>query len=112
MQKQGDEKKLRPEQDQNRPGKESKLKPEADTSPVQQINKLLGKVALITGGDSGIGKATALLFSENGADIVIAYLNESEDAKDTQKEIKEMGRKCYIIKGDLSKRAIAREQCK
>lgn len=103
MQKQGDEKKLRPEQDQNRPGKESKLKPEADTSPVQQINKLLGKVALITGGDSGIGKATALLFAENGADIVIAYLNESEDAKDTQKEIKEMGRKCYIIKGDLSK---------
>ena len=103
MQKQGDEKKLRPVQDQNRPGKESKLKPEADTSPVQQINKLLGKVALITGGDSGIGKATALLFAENGADIVIAYLNESEDAKDTQKEIKEMGRKCYIIKGDLSK---------
>ncbi len=103
MQKQGDEKKLRPVQDQNRPGKESKLKPEADTSPVQQINKLLGKVALITGGDSGIGKATALLFAENGADIVIAYLSESEDAKETQKEIKEMGRKCYIIKGDLSK---------
>mgnify|MGYP001473386918 CR=1 FL=1 len=103
MQKQGDEKKLRPEQEQNRPGKESKLNPEADTSPVPQINKLLGKVALITGGDSGIGKATALLFAENGADIVIAYLSESEDAKKTQKEIKEMGRKCYIIKGDLSK---------
>lgn len=103
MQKQGDEKKLRPKQEQNRPGKESKLNPEADTSPVPQINKLLGKVALITGGDSGIGKATALLFAENGADIVIAYLSESEDAKKTQKEIKEMGRKCYIIKGDLSK---------
>ena len=103
MQKQGDEKKLRPKQEQNRPGKESKLNPEADTSPVPQINKLLGKVALITGGDSGIGKATALLFAENGADIVIAYLSESEDAKETQKEIKEMGRKCYIIKGDLSK---------
>lgn len=105
MQKQGDEKKLRPKQKQNRPGKESKLNPEANTSPVPQINKLLGKVALITGGDSGIGKATALLFAENGADIVIAYLSETEDAKQTQKEIKEMGRKCYIIKGDLSKEA-------
>lgn len=103
MQKQGDEKKIRPKQEQNRPGKESNLNPESDTSPLPQVNKLLGKVALITGGDSGIGKATALLFAENGADIVIAYLNESEDAKETQKEIKEMGRKCYIIKGDLSK---------
>ena len=103
MQKQGDKKKLRPKQEQNRPGKESKLKPESITTPMQQVNKLLGKVALITGGDSGIGKATALLFAENGADIVIAYLSETEDAKETQKEIKEKGRKCYIIKGDLSK---------
>ena len=103
MQKQGNEKKLRPQQKQNRPGKESNLKPQSDTSPIQQINKLLGKVALITGGDSGIGKATALLFAENGADIVIAYLSETDDAKETQQEIKEMGRKCYIIKGDLSK---------
>ena len=112
MQKQGDEKKLRPKQEQNRPGKESKLNPEADTSPIPQINKLLGKVALITGGDSGIGKATALLLAENGAEIVIAYLSETEDSKETQKEIKEMGRKCYIIKGDLSKEAIAKGQCK
>ena len=103
MQKQGDEKRLRPQQEQNRPGKESKLKPDADTSPINQIDKLSGKVALITGGDSGIGKATALLFAENGADIVIAYLSETKDAKETQKEIKKMGRKCYIIKGDLSK---------
>lgn len=103
MQKQGDKKKLRPKQEQNRPGKESKLKPESITTPMQQVNKLFGKVALITGGDSGIGKATALLFAENGADIVIAYLSETEDAKETQKEIKEKGRKCYIIKGDLSK---------
>lgn len=103
MQKQGDEKRLRPQQEQNRPGKESKLNPDADTAPINQIDKLSGKVALITGGDSGIGKATALLFAENGADIVIAYLSETKDAKETQKEIKKMGRKCYIIKGDLSK---------
>ncbi len=102
MQKQGDEKKLRPKQEQKRPGKQANLKPTSDTSPKKQINKLEGKVALITGGDSGIGKATALLFADNGADIVIAYLNETEDARDTQKEIQDMGRKCYIIKGDLS----------
>jgi NAD(P)-dependent dehydrogenase (short-subunit alcohol dehydrogenase family) len=60
-------------------------------------------VALITGGDSGIGKATALLFASHGADISIAYLSETEDAIATQKEIEKMGRKCLLIKGDLSK---------
>jgi len=109
MQKQGDEKKLRPSQTQRRPGKESKMKPAPDTSPVNQINKLAGKVALITGGDSGIGKATALLFAANGADIAIAYLSETDDAKTTQKEIRDMGRKCLLLKGDLSKEVNCRK---
>lgn len=105
MQKQSEEKKLRPKQKQRRPGKESTMKPVPNTEPVKQENKLDGKVALITGGDSGIGKATALLFAANGADIAIAYLSETDDAKATQKEILEMGRKCLLIKGDLSKEA-------
>lgn len=103
MQKQSEEKKLRPKQAQRRPGKESKMRPVPQTEPVKQENKLKGKIALITGGDSGIGKATALLFATNGADIAIAYLSETDDAKATQKEIREMGRQCLLIKGDLSK---------
>ncbi|WP_298650287.1 glucose 1-dehydrogenase [uncultured Proteiniphilum sp.] len=103
MQKQSEEKKLRPKQKQRRPGKESKMTPVPNTEPVKQENKLDGKVALITGGDSGIGKATALLFAANGADIAIAYLSETDDAKATQEEIREMGRECLLIKGDLSK---------
>lgn len=103
MQKQSEEKKLRPKQEQRRPGKESKMRPVPQTEPVKQENKLKGKIALITGGDSGIGKATALLFATNGADIAIAYLSETDDAKATQKEIREMGRQCLLIKGDLSK---------
>lgn len=103
MQKQGDEKKVRPNQTQKRPGKETNMKPEPDTSVKKVSKKLEGKVALITGGDSGIGKATALLFAAHGADIAIAYLSETEDAKNTQKEIQEAGQKCVLIKGDLSK---------
>lgn len=105
MQKQSEEKKLRPKQKQRRPGKESTMKPVPNTEPVKQVKKLEGKVALITGGDSGIGKATALLFAANGADIAIAYLSEADDAKTTQEEIRKMGRKCLLIKGDLSKEA-------
>lgn len=103
MQKQGNEQKLRPKQTQKRPGKESTMKPLPETEVKKISKKLEGKVALITGGDSGIGKATALLFAAHGADIAIAYLNETPDAKATQKEIQETGQECILIKGDLSK---------
>lgn len=96
-------KKLRPSQSQSRPGKEKELSPEPITKPKEYPNgKLAGKVALITGGDSGIGKAVALLFAQQGADIAIAYLNEHEDATTTQKEIENYGRKCLLIPGNLS----------
>ncbi len=85
-----------------------KLDPEPNTTPISQSNKLEGKVALITGGDSGIGKATALLFAANGADIAIAYLDDDKDAKSTQQEIEKLGRECLLIEGDLSKE----ENCK
>jgi len=100
---------IRPKQSQRRPGKESKMRPEPKSDPVESNDKLKGKVALITGGDSGIGKATALLFASHGADISIAYLSETEDAKTTQKEIEKMGRQCLLIKGDLSKESNCRK---
>lgn len=99
-------KSIRPEQSQPRPGRQDKLRPVSETYPIQYPRgRLRGKVAVITGGDSGIGKATALLFAAEGADILIAYLSETQDARQTQKEIELMGRKCMIVKGDLGKEA-------
>jgi NAD(P)-dependent dehydrogenase (short-subunit alcohol dehydrogenase family) len=63
--------------------------------------KLEGKVALITGADSGIGKAVAIAFAREGADILISYLNEDDDAKDTAKWIEEAGRKAILLPGDI-----------
>lgn len=95
--------KIRPLQKQNKPGLEAKLSPAPESEPIQQNGKLEGKTAIITGGDSGIGKATALLFAAEGADIVISYLRETSDAKETKKEIEKLGRKCILIKGDLGR---------
>lgn len=96
--------KIRPEQKQRRPGFEKNMSPEPITQPLYyESGKLKNKVALITGGDSGIGKAVALLFAKEGADIAIVYLSETTDAKQTQKEVESYGVKCTLIKGDLSK---------
>ena len=103
MQKKNKEK-VRPEQAQKKPGLEKNLKPIPETEPIANPSgKLEGKVAVITGGDSGIGKATAILFAQEGCDVVIPYLSETVDAKGTQKEIQALGRKCILIKGDLGK---------
>lgn len=98
-----------PPQHQNKqPGIESKMHPE----PIfldpnyQGSGKLAGKVALITGGDSGIGRAVACLFAKEGADIYIHYLNEHEDAKTTQHIIHGLGQKCWLSHGDLTSYAV------
>lgn len=98
-------KKIRPQQKQRRPGLEKEMNPIPETNPINypKEGKLKNKVALITGGDSGIGKAVALLFAKEGADIVISFLSETKDAKQTQKEVEAFSRKCTLIKGDLSK---------
>ena len=70
--------------------------------------KLKGKVALITGGDSGIGAAVAIAFAKEGANVAIAYLDEHEDAKRTQKRVEELGQRCLLLPGDLRKK----KQCK
>ncbi len=103
MQDQKETKKARPQQSQRRPGQEYAMKPVPESEPLKQHKKLAGKVALITGGDSGIGKAVALLFALHGADVAIAYLSETEDAKATQKEVRDLGQECLLLKGDLSK---------
>src|SRR6187455_29010 len=104
MQKQGKSKQLRKPQSQARPGNESAMlpKPVSNYSKSSQIGKLKGKIALITGGDSGIGKAVAILFAKEGADIAIAYLNEHKDAHDTASIISKYNRRCFLIPGDLS----------
>lgn len=72
-------------------------------------DRLLNKVALITGGDSGIGKAVALAYAREGADVAIAYLNELEDAEDTKELIEAKGRKCILISGDLGEESFCIE---
>jgi NAD(P)-dependent dehydrogenase (short-subunit alcohol dehydrogenase family) len=105
MQKGNKKRQVRPPQHQPRPGSEKNLKPQPvfDYTDKEGTNKLAGKIALITGADSGIGKAVAILFAKEGADVAIAYLNEHADAKDTALIIQsKYNRKCLLIPGDLS----------
>ena len=84
------------------PGHESKLTPKPDWEPrYPGSGRLDGKVALVTGGDSGIGRAVAALFAREGADIAIAYLCEHDDAKKTKAIVEKEGRKAITIAGDL-----------
>ncbi|EJO5346785.1 SDR family oxidoreductase [Clostridium botulinum] len=77
-------------------------KPIFDNPDYKASSKLINKVALITGGDSGIGRAVAIAFAKEGADISIIYFDEHEDAKKTQNIIEGLGRKCLLIPGDIS----------
>ncbi len=102
MQKAGKKKPLRKPQSQLRPGEESKMNPRPEVrTEYKGSGRLKNKVALITGGDSGIGRAVAVLFAKEGADIAIAYLNEHRDAKDTMRMVEEHGRECILLPGDL-----------
>ncbi len=95
---------LQPPQSQDQqPGKESEMtpKPKADDPQYRGSGKLEGKVALITGGDSGIGRAVAIAFAKEGADVAIAYLNEHDDAKETKQLVEAQGRRAVAIAGDI-----------
>ena len=93
-----------PKQHQMKPGAESALDPAPlyDAPFYRGSRKLENKVALITGGDSGIGRAVAILFAREGADVAIAYLNEHADALTTKAEVEDEGRRCLLIAGDVS----------
>jgi NAD(P)-dependent dehydrogenase (short-subunit alcohol dehydrogenase family) len=92
------------------PGTEREMTPQADhgETSYKGSGKLAGKKAIITGGDSGIGRAVAIAFAREGADVLIAYLNEDEDAQETAKYIKEAGRKAVLVAGDIREE----EHCK
>ncbi len=96
--------KLQPKQEQSqRPGIEAEMTPKPDSGmeSYRGSDKLLNKVALITGGDSGIGRAVAIAFAKEGADVAIIYLNEHEDAQATQQQVEQIGRRCITIAGDI-----------
>jgi len=92
-----------PQQQTHRPGIESEMTPRPKAEDADHIgsHKLRSKVALITGGDSGIGRAVAIAFAREGADIAIVYLNEHKDADETKRLVEKEGRRCVTIAGDV-----------
>lgn len=100
------EENIRPEQEQDQqPGLENEMTPLPEYMPKKPGLKLAGKVALITGGDSGIGRAVALAFVMEGASVLISYLNEDVDAEKTMEEIKKVGGMATSMAGDVSDEA-------
>ena len=99
-----------PTQQQQPPGHESDLTPKADhgETSYQGSGKLLDKATVITGADSGIGRAVALAFAREGADVLIAYLNEHEDAQETARLVEEAGRRAVLVPGNLAEPAHCR----
>lgn len=97
-----------PQHQHQRPGVESKMKPQPQFAGSGAPDKLHGKVALITGGDSGIGRAVAVAFAREGADVSIAYLEERGDAEDTRAAVQALGRRCIALEGDAGDEAFCR----
>jgi NAD(P)-dependent dehydrogenase (short-subunit alcohol dehydrogenase family) len=93
-----------PQQHLQKPGQEAELKlaPMYDAPHYKGSEKLGGKIALITGGDSGIGRAVAVLFAREGADIAITYLSEHADAEETKQAVEKEGRRCIAFSGDVA----------
>lgn len=102
---------LPPQHQNSQPGVESKMdpRPVSEDYSYQGSNKLKDKVAIITGGDSGIGKAVAIHYAKEGANVVIVYLNEHDDAKETKRQVEEEGQKCLLLSGDIGDEAFCEE---
>ncbi len=98
-----------PSQPQTVPGSQPKMDPVPDCGEQTYVGhgRLEGKKALITGGDSGIGRAVAIAYAREGADVAISYLDEHEDAKETARWVEAAGRKCLLLPGDLAQK----QQC-
>lgn len=105
----GQEQTLPPQVQDRQPGHETEMNPRPDYEPrYPGSNRLQGKTALITGGDSGIGRAVSVLFAREGADVAIIYLDENEDAQTTKQLVEREGRKCLTIAGDVGDPAFCR----
>ncbi|HEX5634615.1 MAG TPA: SDR family oxidoreductase [Gemmatimonadales bacterium] len=101
-----------PAQHQEPPGIEARMRPRPEYEAPSYVGsgKLEGKVALVTGGDSGIGRAVAVLYAREGADVAIVYLEEEErDAQETRRAVEAEGRRCVLMPGDVSRPAFCRE---
>lgn len=100
-----------PKQHQQEPGKESAMKPipHSENPLYAGSGKLHGHVAIITGGDSGIGRAVAILFAREGADVAIMYLAEDEDAQKTKSDVEKEGQACLLLKGDVSHKSFCEQ---
>jgi NAD(P)-dependent dehydrogenase (short-subunit alcohol dehydrogenase family) len=95
-----------PEQQQEPPGREAEMRPLADHGEDSYVGhgRLTDRAALITGADSGIGRAVAIAFAREGADVVCSYWNEDEDATETSRLVEDAGRRCVTIAGDIGER--------
>jgi len=105
------QKKLQPPQHQRQqPGREHKMKPrpKAEDKKHRGSGKLQGKVAIITGGDSGIGRAISIAFAKEGAHISVVYLEEDKDANETRRLVEEQGHKCLLLRGDVGEEKFCR----
>jgi len=100
-----------PQEQERQPGIEAEMTPEPDASAswYRGSGKLEGKAALITGGDSGIGRAVAVLFAREGADVAVVYLDEHGDAKETGRLVEHEGGRCVLIAGDIGDEAFCRQ---
>ncbi|MBV9079326.1 MAG: SDR family oxidoreductase [Methylobacteriaceae bacterium] len=100
-----------PDQPQNMPGETRRMEPAPDhgETSYKGSGRLAGKAALVTGADSGIGRAVAIAFAREGADVAIAYLDEHADAKETARWVEEAGRKAVLLPGDISQPETCRE---
>jgi len=96
------------------PGREHKMKPrpKAEDEKYRGSGKLQNKVALITGGNSGIGRAVAIAFAKEGADVAVVYLEEHKDARETAQLVEQRGRKCVLIDGDVGDENFCQEVVK
>src|ERR671919_578150 len=100
-----------PQHQERQPGIEAQMtpRPRAEDQQYRGSGKLRGRVAIITGGDSGIGRAVAIMYAREGADVAVVYLNEHQDAEETKRLVEKEGRRCQLHAGDIGDESFCRQ---